>query len=95
MCHYGTLPGGWIRSKGRALLPWQDEEEILNRTFSVWQPYCAACQLQPLLTPYLEVHRAPLTTSGAELQNLCCQELDLRLSLSLQSVTHFNPSKAS
>ncbi len=55
VCKYGTLSGGWINSKGRALLPWQDEQELLNMTFSVWQPYCPSCQLQPLLTPYLEV----------------------------------------
>ncbi|EIE24485.1 hypothetical protein COCSUDRAFT_32733 [Coccomyxa subellipsoidea C-169] len=54
LCHYGTLPGGWISSKGHALLPWHEEGELLNMTFSVWQPYCPACQLQPLLTPYLE-----------------------------------------
>lgn len=55
ICHFGTLPGGWISSKGRALLPWQDDEELANMNFSVWQPYCSTCQLQPLLSPYLEV----------------------------------------
>ena len=54
VCHFGTLPGGWISAKGRALLPWQDDEDLVNMTFSVWQPYCPTCQLQPLLTPYLE-----------------------------------------
>ncbi|KAK9909869.1 hypothetical protein WJX75_008757 [Coccomyxa subellipsoidea] len=54
ICHFGTLPGGWISSKGRALLPWQDDEELANMNFSVWQPYCSTCQLQPLLSPYLE-----------------------------------------
>ena len=59
-CHYGTLPGGWIRSKGRALLPWH-EDNSLNVTFPVWQPYCSQCQMKPLLAPYLVV-RQPLAT---------------------------------
>ena len=57
-CHYGTLPGGWISSQGRALLPWHADDS-LNMTFPVWQPYCDKCQLKPLLAPYLEVSQLP------------------------------------
>ncbi|BDA42879.1 hypothetical protein COCOBI_03-7720 [Coccomyxa sp. Obi] len=70
VCKYGTLSGGWISSKGRALLPWQDEQELLNMTFSVWQPYCPSCQLQPLLTPYLEMGDAPEDPRAAKLRPL-------------------------
>ena len=57
-CHYGTLPGRWIRSEGRALLPWH-EDNSLNMTFPVWQPYCSKCQMKPLLSPYLMVSSIP------------------------------------
>ena len=57
-CRYGTLPGGWIRSKGRALLPWHADNS-LNMTFPVWQPYCSSCQMKPLLAPYLVVRGFP------------------------------------
>lgn len=54
LCHYGTLPGGWMRSQGPGILPqWYEQE--LNKTFPVWQPYCPSCQLKPLLAPYLAV----------------------------------------
>ena len=62
-CHYGTLPGGWIRSEGRALLPWHADNS-LNMSFPVWQPYCPKCQLKPLLTPYLVVRSITAVLAG-------------------------------
>lgn len=62
-CHYGTLPGGWIRSEGRALLPWHANNS-LNMSFPVWQPYCPKCQLKPLLTPYLVVRSITVVLAG-------------------------------
>jgi hypothetical protein len=62
-CHYGTLPGGWIRSEGRALLPWHADNRV-NMSFPVWQPYCPKCQLKPLLTPYLAVRSITAVLAG-------------------------------
>ena len=52
-CHYGMLPGGWIRATSRAVV--DGVGEGLQEAFPVWQPYSAACQLKPLLTPFLQV----------------------------------------
>ena len=56
-CHYGTLPGGWLQTERRALLP-QPADNSTDAVFPVWQPFCGKCQLQPLLTPYLAVSLA-------------------------------------
>ena len=56
-CHYGTLPGGWLQTERRALLP-QPADNSTDAVFPVWQPFCGKCQLKPLLTPYLVVYQA-------------------------------------
>ena len=56
-CHYGTLPGGWLHSEHRALLP-QPADNSTDVVFPIWQPFCGKCQLKPLLTPYLAVSQA-------------------------------------
>ncbi len=58
-CHYGTLPGGWVRSEDMPLLPWH-ANTILNVSYPVWQLHCPKCQLKPLLTPYYAAVR-PIT----------------------------------
>ena len=52
VCHYGTLPGGWIRAPNR-LQP--SDARLSPEAFPVWQPYNLACQLRPLLIDYLQV----------------------------------------
>ena len=56
-CHYGTLPGGWLQTERRALLP-EPADNSTHAVFPIWQPFCGKCQLKPLLTPYLAVSQA-------------------------------------
>ena len=51
-CHFGTLPGGWIKSLEGSPFPLYSED---GGTFPTWQPYSQECQLKPLLGPYLQV----------------------------------------
>ena len=51
-CHFGTLPGGWIKSQEGSPFPLYSED---GGTFPTWQPYSQDCQLKPLLGPYLQV----------------------------------------
>ena len=51
-CHFGTLPGGWIRSQEGSPFPLHSED---GGAFPTWQPYSQDCQLKPLLGPYLQV----------------------------------------
>ena len=52
ICHFGTLPGGWIRSQEGSPFPLRSED---GEAFPTWQPYSQDCQLEPLLGPYLQV----------------------------------------
>ena len=52
LCHFGTLPGGWIRSQEGSPFPLHSED---GGSFPTWQPYSQDCQLKPLLGPYLQV----------------------------------------
>ena len=52
LCHFGTLPGGWIRSQEGSPFPLHSED---GGAFPTWQPYSQDCQLKPLLGPYLQV----------------------------------------
>ena len=52
LCHFGTLPGGWIRSQEGSPFPLLSED---RGSFPTWQPYSQDCQLKPLLGPYLQV----------------------------------------
>lgn len=59
-CHYGTLPGCWIRTASRQTVADQGKE--LVERFPVWQPYSLGCQLKPLLLDYLTVLSLSLST---------------------------------
>jgi len=58
-CHFGTLPGGWIKSLEGSPFPLYSED---GGTFPTWQPYSQECQLKPLLGPYLQVAFFPAPT---------------------------------